>query len=401
VRLSVTITDISNQAVRVAYVTAPGAVMGPRVNYPTWAHAHWALLHPSESTVFTTPSFTISNDRYSQIFEGYWLIRPTIPPPFPPATGPVKNPWPNFTEWVNAFAYLSSLSSPSLDAARPTGDCSSTLVPGTVSGIASAPSGGYWVLSSTGQVSGCGAKPHGSLNDGLSTVGGLQTDRPPAVIASSPVAGNGFWLLGGGGQVLPFGHARFHGQYSGAAGLAISGTGPTASVNPADILTFTAMAAMPNGKGYWLANAYGHVFAYHAPYYGSADFSRAVGVFPTNYLSLPRAAAAGMAPTDGGKGYVVVARDGVTARFGKAPTCSLPAGASVAGVAPDYRTGGYWAATTDGHVYACQAPNWPYKAVAGSVTGIAALGNGLGYRLVTSNGKVYDYGAAVWHGDPN
>ena len=223
VRLSVTITDISNQAVRVAYVKAPGAVMGPRVNYPTWAHAHWALLHPSESRVFTTPSFTISNDRYSQIFEGYWLIRPTAPPPLPPATDPVKNPWPNFTEWVNAFAYLSA---PFLDASRPTSQCSSTLVPGTVSGIASAPNGGYWVLSSTGQVSGCGAKPYGSLNDALSTIGGLQTHPPPAVIASFPGAGNGYWLLSGGGQVLPFGHARFRGQYSAAAGIAIGCSSP-------------------------------------------------------------------------------------------------------------------------------------------------------------------------------
>jgi hypothetical protein len=98
---------------------------------------------------------------------------------------------------------------------------------------------------------------------------------------------------------------------------------------------------------------------------------------------------------------VIVARDGVTRLFGRGPSCALPAGVSVVGVAADYRTGGYWVATTHGQVYACQAPSYPYKAVTGTVAGIAGLDNGLGYRLVTTNGRVYDYGQAAFHGNPN
>ena len=216
---------------------------------------------------------------------------------------------------------------------------------------------------------------------------------------AAPPNFNGLWAEANG-AVVPFGSARSHGQDDQFLGISVQGAGPSTAINPPPTPTFAGIASTPDGQGYWLLTAYGHVLAYDAPYYGSADFKGATRPYGTETITTPRAAA-GLAPTDGGKGYVVVARDGTTARFGKAPSCSLPAGVSVAGVAPDYRTGGYWVATTNGHVYACQAPSYPYKTVAGTVTGIAALGNGLGYRLVTSNGKVYDYGAAVWHGDPN
>lgn len=408
VRLSVTMTDISNQPVRVAYVTDPKSELGPSVNYSTWAHAHWILLRPGKSTQFDAPPFVRSH-RYFPI-PGFWLVRPTVPPlGVQGAALNAQQRWPYFTEWIHAFQHTWIY----LDASRPTGQCSATLVSGTVSGIASAPDSGYWVLSSTGEISGCGAPAYGDAETAASISNvedaGTSQGQGGESIAAPPDA-TGFWVEASG-AAIPFGDARFHGQDDAFLGLAVRGTGPNASAVSPAVPAFVSMASMPSGHGYWVLSAYGHAYPYKAPYYGSANFAgaimcRAAGDRPCsptqqgNPVLTPHAAA-GMAPTDGGKGYVIVARDGRTARFGKAPTCSLPAGVSVVGVAADYRTGGYWVATTHGQVYACQAPNWPFKAVAGTVAGIAGLDNGLGYRLVTTNGKVYDYGAAVWHGDPN
>ena len=105
-------------------------------------------------------------------------------------------------------------------------------------------------------------------------------------------------------------------------------------------------------------------------------------------------------------GYVLFSRDGTVYGYGKrrggaCSSVSLAKGVEVAGVAPDFRTGGYWVAETDGHVVACNAPSYPYKDVSSRIMGIGALNDGLGYRLVTDTGKVYDYGAAVWRGNPN
>ena len=404
VRLSVTITDISSQAVRVAYVTDPAKESGPSVNYSTWAHARWVPLRPGESAVFVTPTFTLSNPHWNWLTDGFWLVRPTVPP-IGVYWVTAQHRWDNFTEWINAFP-----NRPYLDPSRQTGQCSATLVPGTVAGVASSPNGGYWVLSNTGQVSACDAPTYG--NTETATALGNVEDATTAMgiesVAAPPNA-DGLWLEASG-AVVPFGHAQFLGQDNAWEGISVRTFNGTTTINGPISPTFTGFASTSSGNGYWLLTAYGRVLAYHAPYYGSANFSGATVCRRFNAPCTPSlqgspvltpAAAAGLAPTDGGKGYVIVARDGVTKLFGRGPTCSLPAGVSVAGVAADYRTGGYWVATTTGQVYACQAPSYPYKVVAGKVAGIAGLDNGLGYRLVTTNGRVYDYGAAVWHGDPN
>jgi len=406
VRFGVTITDVSPQTVQVAWATNPKLLQGPGPSYSTWAHAHWVPLRPGQSTTFTTPTFTLGTKHWWYRLNGYWLVRPSVPPvDTSRLADDAQGRWENFTEWIYAFNSIG----PYLDADRPTGQCSATLVPGTVDGIASAPNGGYWALSSDGEISTCDARGYGdaSTADAIATVRGTSS----ASIAAPPHL-DGLWVAMNG-AVMPFGRAAFRGQDDAFLGISVQPAGKwtAASVNSPAIPTFVSVTSTPSGQGYWLLTAYGHVLAYNAPYYGSADFAgatvcRAINDQPCTPTMQGRAvltplAAAGMAPTDGGKGYVIVERDGSVARFGKAPSCALPTGTSVVGVAADYRTGGYWAATTNGHVYACQAPNWPYKAIAGTVAGIAGLDNGLGYRLVTTNGQVYDYGAATWHGDPN
>jgi hypothetical protein len=399
-RYAATITNVSGETVSVAYVTSPPRLLSPNMDYQTWAHARWVSLGPGQSHVYTTSLLKFVRRKFvfggvqwalnTYSFHGYWLVRPSA---FAARNYAPAAPKYGFTEWVDAFQVgLGAMYNP----ARPSGQCNMSLVPGTVDGIASAPNGGYWVLASDGEVVACDAPVYGDLASDLAS------SWPPNYIATGP---RGYWVANGLGEIIPFGGAQYLGQFNGNAMFDPRNGGLV------DDVEITGFAAAPSGQGYWLLTAYGRVLAYHAPWYGSANFAgatvcRASDNQPCTLTMQGRAvltprAAAGIAPTDGGKGYVIVARDGVTRLFGRGPDCPLPAGVSVAGVAADYRTGGYWVATTHGQVYACRAPTYPYKAVRGTVAGIAALPDGLGYRLATTAGTVWDFGAATFHGDPN
>jgi hypothetical protein len=286
-------------------------------------------------------------------------------------------------------------------APTPTGSCAG-LFPGTTTGVASAPAGGYWVSSSTGEVAPCGASNlnnlgaalHGSLP--APGVGFISEDDPS--IVSDPT-GNGYWVVNSNGEVNAYGAAHWYGQHN-------------IECNDAECLgeeLVTGAAVTPNGRGYWFVNADGKVSNYgDASFYGSAHVvngfvpnrsERGGGAYTLTDIGI-----AGIAPTLGGHGYVLVARDGAVYGFGshRGDACGpvgLSHGAYVSGVAPDYQTGGYWVAETDGRVVPCHAPSFAYKAVTGTVTGIGALGNGLGYRLVNNNGDVYDFGAATFRGN--
>ena len=352
------VTTVTNVAAQPVYVAMPtGSYNG---YYQAWLHESWRRLEPGQSTKFVQhlSSAVLGGE------ETLMLVRPSIPP-----KGAA-----DYTVWVNDTSNIFT----QFGAASPSGACTG-IIKGNSAGIASAPNGGYWVSSNYGQVSPCGAD---NFNNYGATTG--------PYIFSDP-AGNGYWLANSWGQVDAYGSARWYGQYNKETDI----TGAVATVS---------------GEGYWLASADGTVFRYgDAPYYGSAHIKNgfihttddAIGEYTTAPTGI-----VGIAPTEGDHGYVLVARNGAVYGFGKGRggACSpiaLPKGVSVAGVAPDYRTGGYWVAETDGTVVACHAPSYPYKAVQGTVMGIGALGNGLGYRLVTAGGRVYDYGAATWRGNPN
>ena len=354
------VTDVAGQAVYVAMQPS-----GYHSYYQSWLHTPWRKLEPGQSVQFV--------QRLRDILSDYGpyplLVRPSVAPKGEPG----------YTVWANVNSdYYTHIRT-----STPSGACDEPvtvhLVPGGAGGIASAPHGGYWVSSENGQVADCGA-------DNFNNYG---SNTAPFII--SDPAGNGYWLVNSWGFVSAFGSARWYGQYN----------------KETDV---TGAAAMVTGKGYWLVTADGTVFHYGAaPYYGSAHIKNGfvqtiddpIGMYNTAPIGI-----VGIAPTEGDHGYVLVAKDGTVYGFGKGRgrACSsiaLPKGVSVAGVAPDYRTGGYWVAETDGTVVACHAPSYPYKTVHGTVMGIGALGNGLGYRLVTAAGRVYDYGAATWRGNPN
>ena len=121
---------------------------------------------------------------------------------------------------------------------------------------------------------------------------------------------------------------------------------------------FVAMASTPDGRGYWLAQAGGGVYAY-----GDAGFS---GSLPGLGID-PKAPIVGMVATHDGRGYWLVGADGGVYAFGDARYFgSLPG----AGVAP-----------------------------AGPIVGIAATPGGGGYWLLGSDGGVFAFGDAPFLGE--
>ena len=353
------VTDVASQPV---YVAFPSATAKASL---VWEHAAWRRLAPGQATVFV--------EHYRNVFTpsppAQLLVRPSVAPKR--ALG--------YTAWVNnVINQVVRTSQP-----HPTGACAG-LLPGSASGIASAPGGGYWVASGYGETASCGALDLNNFGESFAYDNFGPSSK--TYVVSDPAA-DGYWLVSLTGQVDAFGGAHWYGQY-----------GRTSYT--------TSIAATVSGKGYWLVTAYGKVLHYgDAPFYGSARIKDATAVKGGVGVVTPTGIV-GITPTEGMHGYVLVAKDGAVYGFGKGrgAACGpvvLPRDAYVAGVAPDYRTGGYWVASTTGQVFACHAPNWPAKVVTGTVTGIGALGNGLGYRLVTSAGSVYDYGAALWRGNPD
>jgi len=103
------------------------------------------------------------------------------------------------------------------------------------------------------------------------------------------------------------------------------------------------MAASEDGRGYWLVASDGGIFAFgDAPFLGSTGGLR---------LNQP---VVGMAAGPSGQGYWLVAADGGVFAFGDAPFLGSPEGAPapVVGVASAANGRGYWIETADGSLYA-------------------------------------------------
>ncbi|HLI53947.1 MAG TPA: 3D domain-containing protein [Acidimicrobiales bacterium] len=110
---------------------------------------------------------------------------------------------------------------------------------------------------------------------------GAGTVKPVVAMAATP-DGRGYWLAGADGGVFSFGDASFHGS---AADYRLA-------------RPVTAMAATPDGAGYWLAAADGGVFSF-----GDASFYGSLSPEPSNV------AAVAMASTPSGDGYWLATAD--------------------------------------------------------------------------------------------
>ena len=150
-------------------------------------------------------------------------------------------------------------------------------------------------------------------------------------------------------------------------------------------LGFTAMAATPDGHGYWLAQAWGGVFAY-----GDALFR---GSLPGLGVT-PAAPIVGIAASHSQSGYWLVGGDGGVYAFGDAPFYGSLPGAHVSprgaivGITATSDGGGYWLVGADGGVFAFGDAAYLGSGNNGVPrTALLATSDGGGYVLPSSTGQ--------------
>ena len=203
-------------------------------------------------------------------------------------------------------------------------------------------------------------------------------------IAATP-DGKGYWLAQSGGGVFAYGSARFYGSIPGRG---IKLAAPIAAV-----------AATPDGKGYWLASEDGGVFAF-----GDARF---YGSLPARMIH-PHAVIVGISPTPDGKGYWLLGADGGVFAFGDARFYGT-AGVGLANVAmsPTHDGKGYFvfratgdrpAIEGDAALPAAQLNQTGPTVMDALLSDGVATADGGGDWEVGTDGGVFSYGDAHFYG---
>ncbi len=200
-----------------------------------------------------------------------------------------------------------------------------------------------------------------------------------AVALAATPDGAGYWVASSTGGVYPFGDARSYGSMSGRALNA----------------PVVGLAATPSGHGYWLVSSDGGVFNF-----GDAGFFGSTGALRLN------APVVGLAATPSGLGYWLVASDGGIFGYGDAvfrgSAGSLRLNQPVVGLAATPSGQGYWLVASDGGIFGYG--DAVFRGSTGSlrlnqpVVGMAATPTGQGYWLVASDGGIFGYGDAVFRG---
>jgi hypothetical protein len=196
-------------------------------------------------------------------------------------------------------------------------------------------------------------------------------------IASLP-DGNGYWVASASGHVTAEGDAPNLGSITSPLNAPIVGMAPT-----------------PSGGGYWLVAGDGGIFSF-----GDAVFHGSTGAMR---LNLP---VVGMAATSDGNGYWLVASDGGIFSFGDAvfhgSTGAMRLNQPVVGMAVTADGGGYWLVASDGGVFSFgDAPffgSMGATRLAAAVIGMTASTDGGGYRMVAADGGIFDFGDAAFYG---
>ena len=205
------------------------------------------------------------------------------------------------------------------------------------------------------------------------------TPAAPAVALAATPDGGGYWVASSTGGVYPFGDARSHGSMSG---LALNSP-------------IVGLGATPSGNGYWLVAADGGIFNF-----GDAGFFGSTGALRLN------APIVGLAATPSGNGYWLVASDGGIFSYGDATfrgsTGSLRLNQPVVGMAATPSGNGYWLVASDGGIFSYGDATF-HGSTGGlrlnqPVVGMAATPSGNGYWLVASDGGIFSYGDATFHG---
>ena len=209
---------------------------------------------------------------------------------------------------------------------------------------------------------------------------GAPPARPRAVAIAATPDGGGYWVASSTGGVYPFGDAHSYGS--------MSGTALNAPV--------VGMAATPSGQGYWLVASDGGIFSF-----GDASFFGSTGGMHLN------APIVGMAATPSGQRLLagglrrrhLQLRRRVVPRLDGRPCTSTrrwwawrrrPRG------------NGYWLVASDGGIFSYG--DAAFHGSTGSIrlnqpmVGMAATPSGDGYWLVAADGGIFSYGDASFEG---
>ena len=218
---------------------------------------------------------------------------------------------------------------------------------------------GYWMVGSGGHVYPFGQlKNYGNAN----TFGVTHIEPTPSR--------HGYWILNTNGQVFAFGDAK---PFGGAGSLK---PGETAS----------SLSATPTGKGYWIFTNRGRVFAR-----GDAhNFGDMRGVTLNGPI-------VGSSATPTGKGYWMVGTDGGIFSFGDAhfygSTGNIHLNKPVNGLVPTPNNHGYWLVASDGGIFAFGNAGF-HGSMGGTplnrpIIGMVRYGNG--YLMVSSDGGIFAF----------
>ena len=199
-----------------------------------------------------------------------------------------------------------------------------------------------------------------------------------AAVAATP-EGEGYWVASASGAVATYGNAKYYGS--------MAGTHLNAPI--------VGIASTPNGAGYWLVASDGGVFSF-----GDASFFGSTGGMHLNQPVVDIAA------TTGGKGYWLVAADGGVFSFGDASfygsTGSIHLNKPIVGISATPNGAGYWLVASDGGVFTFGDAS--FHGSTGSVqlnepvVGLATSHDGQGYLLVASDGGVFSFGDTTFAG---
>ncbi|MGH9105683.1 MAG: C40 family peptidase [Acidimicrobiales bacterium] len=234
---------------------------------------------------------------------------------------------------------------------------------------------GYWVVDRGGGVAAGGGAPE------LGSLRAPERLAEPIVAMAATPDGGGYWLVSADGSVYTFGDAKFYG--SAGRGRLHRVVGRVVGITPTR-----------DGRGYWLASAEGGVYSFgDAKFYGAAHLDREDQVVA-------------IAATHGGHGYWLASSNGSVFPFGDAAYHGSAAGEGrrIVGFARVPRGGGYWMATPDGAVLAygdarSRASARPARPA--PLVGMAVDDDGDGYWFANSAGTIYGFGAAKATGAPH
>ena len=244
------------------------------------------------------------------------------------------------------------------DAAH-AGDLVGVRLAASVVTLAATPTGrGYWLAAADGGVFAFGDAPFlgaatGSLSD-------------PAVQLEPTPSGKGYWVVSSAGEVIPFGDARFFGATAPprpppppAEAPAVAAPAeislPAAPRPPSELpaIEIAGLASTPSGEGYWLAASDGRVFAFGDALPRGATPGQ--GLAGAIGAAKPAAPIVAIAAHPDGRGYWLLGADGGvfavdTGFFGSLAERRLPSEAVQLRVTGSGE--GYYVAAGNGAVYA-------------------------------------------------